>query len=74
VKTAQKNDSEAFTITGNWILQAKILKQRYTELTEADLLFEPGGEIDLLMRIESRLHKRRIEVMGIIRKGNIKTV
>jgi hypothetical protein len=38
-------------------------------LTDADLKFETGKEEDLLKRIETRLNKKRDEVINNIRKG-----
>jgi hypothetical protein len=38
-------------------------------LTDSDLKFESGREDDLLERVEARLHKKRDEVIDIIKKG-----
>ncbi len=62
-------NTEAFKITGDWATQAKQLKEKYAQLTDADLKFETGKEDDLLKRVEERLHKKRPEVINIIRKG-----
>ena len=66
--TKHKN-SEAFKITGNWNDQSKHLKEKFTQLTDADLKFETGKENDLLKRVETRLNKNRQEVIDIIKKG-----
>jgi hypothetical protein len=60
---------ENFKITGDWTVQSKQLKEKYSQLTDADLKFEPGKENDLLKRVETRLNKKREEVINIIKKG-----
>ncbi len=60
---------EAFKITGDWTAQSKLLKEKFSQLTDADLKLETGKEEDLLKRIETRLNKKREEVMNIIKKG-----
>ncbi len=59
----------AFTITGDWAVQSKQLRKKFSQLTDADLVFETGKEEDLLKRIETRLHKKREEVISILKKG-----
>lgn len=66
---AQKNTNQVFKITGNWNEQSKQLKEKFPQLTDADLKFEEGKEEELLKRIETRLNKKREEVINIIRKG-----
>ena len=66
--TTQKNVAEPFKITGDWKVQSKALKQEFSKLTDGDLKFETGKEDDLLKRIETRLNKKREEVLNIIRK------
>jgi uncharacterized protein YjbJ (UPF0337 family) len=63
---AQKNTAESFKITGNWDAQAKLLKEKFSQLTDADLKFETGKETELLTRVETRLNKKREEVIGLI--------
>jgi uncharacterized protein YjbJ (UPF0337 family) len=60
--------ADGFKITGNWESQAKELKIKYPQLTDADLKFEAGKENELLGRVESRLHKNRDEVIAILNK------
>jgi hypothetical protein len=64
-----QNKTEDFKITGNWEDQSKQLKEKYTQLTDADLKFEVGMENELLTRIQGRLNKKREEVISIIQKG-----
>jgi hypothetical protein len=45
------------------------LQDKFAQLTDADLRFEEGKEEELLDRIEARIHKKRDEVINIIRKG-----
>jgi hypothetical protein len=66
-----KKAEEAFKITSNWHTQAKSLKEKYTQLTDSDLKFEPGKEADLIKRIETRLNKKHDEVVNILKKGLI---
>ncbi len=59
---------DEFKVTGNWNEQAKMLKEKYAQLTDADLKFEAGKENDLLFRIASRINKKRDEVINILKK------
>jgi len=67
----QNKPDEGFKITGNWEAQSKMLKSKFLQLTDADLKFEPGKENDLLKRVETRLNKKREEVINIIKKGSV---
>lgn len=69
MENIQNKTSEAFKITGNWDAQSKKLKATYSQLTDADLKFEPGKENELLSRVEHRLNKKREEVISIIKKS-----
>jgi uncharacterized protein YjbJ (UPF0337 family) len=60
---------EPFKIVGNWDVQSKKLKEKFSQLTDEDLKFETGKEADLLTRVETRLNKKREEVINIIKKG-----
>ena len=59
---------ETFKITGNWANHSKTLKGKFPQLTDADLKFETGKENELLGRVETRLNKKREEVINIIKK------
>jgi hypothetical protein len=74
MENSNKKTTESFKITGNWATQSKELKSKYAQLTDADLKFEAGKENDLLKRVETRLNKKREEVINIIKKGQPKTV
>lgn len=64
-----KKGLEVFKISGDWKRQADKLKDKFPQLTDADLKFQSSREDDLLERVEARLHKKREEVINIIRKG-----
>jgi hypothetical protein len=60
---------EPFKVVGDWNVQSKKLKGKFPQLTDADLKFETGKEVELLTRVETRLNKKREEVINIIKKG-----
>lgn len=72
--TSQNKNSETFKITGNWDAQSKQLKEKFSQLTDADLKFETGKENELLTRVENRLNKKREEVINIIKKTQTENV
>ena len=65
----QKDAGQTFKITGDWSVQSKQLKEKFVQLTDADLKFEVGQEEELLKRVEAKLNKKREEVVSIIKKG-----
>lgn len=69
METKENKNMEEFKITGNWADQSKQLQDKFAQLTDADLKFETGKENELLKRIETRLNKKREEVINIIRKS-----
>jgi len=68
-EATQIKTPETFKITGNWDAQSKLLKERFSQLTDADLKFETGKENDLLTRVQAKLNKKREEVISIIDKS-----
>lgn len=74
MENSKNKSTEAFKITGNWANQSKELKNKFSQLTDEDLKFEAGKENDLLNRVETRLNKKREEVINIIKKGQPKAV
>lgn len=62
-------NSENFKITGDWSVQSKQLKDKFSELTDEDLKFETGKENELLGRLETKLKKNRNEVIELINKS-----
>ena len=71
METTQRKNGETFKITGNWEAQSKQLKEKFSQLTDADLKFEIGKENELLSRMETKLNKKREEVIDIINKGQL---
>lgn len=72
--TNVNKNSDTFKITGNWDNQAKQLQEKFSQLTDADLKFVAGKENELLTRMESRLNKKRDEVINIIKKTQAEKV
>ena len=62
---------ERFKIAGDWDTQSKKLQEKFPQLTDEDLKFEPGKEVDLLARVETRLNKKRDDVISIIKKNRL---
>jgi hypothetical protein len=69
MEAKHNKSTEALKISGDWSQQADDLKDKYPQLTDSDLKFERGREDDLIKRMETRLHKKREEVINIIRKA-----
>jgi hypothetical protein len=69
--TAPENKPEPFKIIGDWDIQSKRLKEKFSQLTDADLKLEDGKEEDVLIRMESRLKKKRDEVIFLIKKSRV---
>lgn len=63
---------KTFKIIRDWDVQSKRLKEKFSQLTDADLEFETGNESELFTRIETRLNKRREEVINMIIKESRK--
>ena len=59
----------AYKIVGNWDEQSKTLKEKFPQLTDEDLKFEIGKDIELFARLENRLNKKRGEVISLLKKG-----
>jgi uncharacterized protein YjbJ (UPF0337 family) len=70
MNTPESKGTEGFKITGNWEVKSKQLKEKYPQLTDADLKFETGKENELLGRVEHRLNKKREEVINILNKDH----
>ena len=67
--TIQPKTPEPFKMTGNWTTQCKTLKEKFAQLSDADLKYEAGKENELISRIETRLNKNREEVINILKKA-----
>lgn len=70
----QKKIMTPFKMSGDWSVQSKELRKKFAQLTDADLKFETGKEDDLLKRVETRLNKKREDVISIIQNGQPKKV
>ncbi|AEA45050.1 hypothetical protein [Fluviicola taffensis] len=68
---SSENKTGSFKISGDWAKQSTQLKEKFTQLTDSDLKFEPGKENELLTRVETRLNKKRDEVINIINKCEV---
>ena len=51
---------------GTWGHKKFLLRNRYAQLTDVDLLFVEGQENELLARIQSRLNMSRTEVLALV--------
>jgi hypothetical protein len=63
-----ENSEVTFKITGDWAAQSKRLKAEFAQLNDQDLRYEAGKENELLKRVETKLNKKREEVIGIFKK------
>lgn len=71
-KDAKKGKTyEAFKMTSDWVIQAKRLKENFSQLADVDLKLEVGKEDELLTKIETLLKKTREEVLHIIQEGQL---
>jgi len=52
----------------NWKETSKKLKEQFSQLTDADLVYEKTKEQELLDRIEKKINKKRTEVIDLINK------
>jgi hypothetical protein len=66
--------SSPFKIKGDWTARANRLKKQFPELTDGDLLFERGRELELIARMEARLNKGTEEIISIIKKARVERV
>ncbi len=55
----------------DWATQSKQMQRKFVILTDADMTLEKGKENELIDRIIFRLHKKRKEVVAMIRKGEM---
>jgi uncharacterized protein YjbJ (UPF0337 family) len=69
MRKEETKSTEPFKMVGKWESQAQLLQKKFAQLTDDDLKFVEGEEEDLLIRIETRINKKREEVINIIKKG-----
>jgi hypothetical protein len=72
IKTQTKS-AEKFRITGDWTILSKVLKERYSQLTDRDLILESGREDELFHRLERRLFRNRDAVLEIVKNAETST-
>ncbi len=56
----------ATELKGNWDQQKSKLKQKFTSLTDIDLLFTEGKKEEMLGRLQTKLGKTKEELYKII--------
>jgi len=60
--------AEKFMInTSDWARQAKILKEKYSQVTDKDLILEAGRDEELLSRLQRRLSRNRDGIIEILK-------
>lgn len=64
---SKEEKPEEFKISGSWERQSKQLKKKFCQLTNADMKLVKGKDEELLLRMESRLNKSRIEIINLIK-------
>lgn len=58
--------AEKTGLKGNWNQQRSKLKQKFTMLTDIDLLFEQGKQDEMLERLQVKLGKTKEELVKLI--------
>ena len=72
--TTQSKSGETFKITGNWNAQSKQLKEKFSQLTGAGLKLKSGKENEPLSGLQTRLNKKRKEVIDFINNARLEKV
>lgn len=57
---------ETIDLNGNWEEQKDKLKQKFTALTDNDLLFEEGKKEEIIEKLQLQLGKTKEEIYKII--------
>lgn len=57
---------ETIDLNGNWEEQKDKLKQKFTALTDNDLLFEDGKKEEIIEKLQLQLGKTKEEIYKII--------
>lgn len=71
MNTNKDTHNDQVTLSGDWTAQSKELQAKYPQLTDEDLKLEEGREQDLITRVQTRLDKKRPEVVELLRAGQI---
>ena len=72
--TKENSNGNPLIITGDWTKESNKLKGRYSQLTDSDLEYEPGKEIEMVDRVATKLNKQRSEAIDIIKKVQLQIV
>ena len=64
-----REEVKPFKIIGSWSSQSLRLKKHFPQLTDTDLRFETDKEIELLLRLQNKLHIKLEDVITIIKRG-----
>lgn len=59
-------NKKSVEITGNWDEQKSKLKQKFIQLTDTDLNFEPGKKEEMLQKVQIKIGKTKDELHQII--------
>lgn len=65
--SVKNNEPIEFKITGSWDRQARQLKKKFCQLTNADMKLESGKDEELIDRMGARLNKNRQEIINLIK-------
>ena len=57
-----------FPSKGSWEEQKIKLKEKFSSLTDADLIFEPGKKTEMFEKVEKKLGKTKDELQLIIKQ------
>ena len=67
MKNGEENERR-FEVGKNWNNQKMRLKQKFPQLTDADLRFEPGKEFEMLTKVGAKLDLKLDEVIRILNR------
>lgn len=69
METIQNNNPTTFKMAGKWDIQSKQLNEKFSQLNGLNLKFQIVKKDELRTRVETRLNKKREDVIYIIKKG-----
>jgi uncharacterized protein YjbJ (UPF0337 family) len=55
-----------YHVNGIWNRKKDKIKQKFSEITDEDLLFTEGNEIEMFEKLRIKLGKTDMEILGII--------
>jgi len=74
METNHNRPRTPFTITGDWKTQSKQLKEKFSMLTDWDLIFTEGKERELVEKVGNRLRKNREEVIDLLKYIHLSSI